>query len=465
MIEIYAHSAIARLRVTSPMTFIRYAGLSAVFVASLGYGAQAQEPTPTTVYAALHASIPLDQGSFATVFLRSVPLDLLAEHGTEADNFYNSIADITNGAVAPNWISQLEPGTAAELYTHLVSEASWGRVPFTTEMKEYEELTAALYVKSGNGQFLARPAVKRLLELQANLAAVTQEWVAAKPEERTPALKARLDAAKAALQNDTEANKLIPKLARLKTLVNYDYRTRGLEAKERLNRNIDAKTGKLATKATPQISFFSQASSWEAVSVTLDVSTPAPPGSLTPTLPPVWCCDLPAAGAGNELSPVFKMEFERMVVKISQPWRDDQILSGAARQIWKWKGDEAPLSRGQAGLADPGGGVDLTLLPRQLVLIRNVKISGEFEESLMRAIAEAATGKRRVYFGPIAVAGDFAFGNGLMRIQPFGVDRKVIAVSAVQIIGLTGDILPPAPDPRADLVWEDPLPTFEGLGN
>jgi hypothetical protein len=437
------------------------------FIALAGSSGRAltQEIQPISVYSALRDGLASDPASFATVFLRATPIDLLRAYGSDAQSFQNAWSDVENGAIAPNWISLLQPGGVASLYTKLLSNATWGRVPFTVEGQEFDDLVTALYT-SENGKYVPKIPAKRLFAQQAELNAALQDWNATPPAQRTEQQKARLDMARSILANDKASQALIPKVARLKVLANYDYAVRGAQIKQRYLANIDAVSNRPRSRTAPTLNAFLSNAAWTLVSFALSPQATAAGGTYTPQLTPVWCCDLPSDIVTENLSHPIQVTFQLLRLAIVQPWRDDQILSGAARQIWKFRENQPSLSRGKEFLNTNDDTVDMTLLPKEIILIRNVQLKGSFDSKLLKALSDAvASQEKQVYFGPLAIAGDFQFGGQVVHVQPMGLDSQVLYIPGVQIFAYSSDVLPIVPDARSNLTWDSPLPALEGLEN
>ncbi|MCW6509813.1 hypothetical protein [Lichenifustis flavocetrariae] len=390
----------------------------------------------------------------------------MAIYGASKGQFSDALNDLVNSAITPHAVSDIHLGAAAELYRHLIDNAQWGRLAFDqSEQDKYIDLLKKLFVHKETG-YEPSADLSHLLQLQTTLASLQKEFASTPVESRTDDLKARLKAAKIALNRDTGAQSLIPDVSRLRNLLNYDYTTVGQSFKARLAANMDAKSGKPSSSVAPKFFDFGATAGWQAVELKLAAQgDPTDQLGKISALPPVWCCSIPKDVATKSASDLITIRFDVLHVSIRQPWRADEVLLGGPSKDWKWSQAAPPLSRGPQATKSEDEIADLTSLPQEIILIRSLRISGGLDASILQYFEAAMHDATQVYFGPFVVGGEFKFGQLTVAVRPSLLGNNELFVPGVQAVAFGGKILPELPNADQTLIWGDPLPILNGINN
>jgi len=288
---------------------------------------------------------------------------------------------------------------------------------------------------------------------------VLAEWQATPIDQRTTELGNKLSAARTtfdAFGKTTEGASLRIADRRLRALLGYDYSELGRRAQDTFKRQTMDSNGVAARSAIyPSLPSLVVGAGWLTVNFVLSTADP-PQFGYTPPLHQYWCCGT-AELDGQVI--VTKIQFEMAKTIVSRPWLDGDAAFGAGRNVWRFGSDSPKLSEGVASTDDNWSG-PLTYMPQEFVFARQLHLSIPDDARVYRAIQTAIEGKSSLRFGPFAVSGRFDGATGPVEVVPYLAGPGMLVVPQVQLIGTLGTIMPPAPDPRSDLVWRSPLPAL-----
>lgn len=145
--------------------------------------------------------------------------------------------------------------------------------------------------------------------------------------------------------------------------------------------------------------------------------------------------------------------FEVLRVSVERPWMDSSVFGSKA---WRWRYGAQPyygrqISEGEAWGADPPRGV-APMLPTELILARNVTLTGNWNSELRTTYMRERSNGARVSWGPFSLGGggSSSYNEAADRVKVTG---NTITSPEVQIIGVLVDVLPRTPDPDPALKW------------
>ena len=145
---------------------------------------------------------------------------------------------------------------------------------------------------------------------------------------------------------------------------------------------------------------------------------------------------------------------ELMRVVIDRPWFDPLVLRSRA---WRWGiNNLGAISDG----ADPSTGAtphgDMPLLPTDLVLARNLEISGQFSSEEQRMVRTMLEVQASVGYGPFSIKGHYGRSSS-EESSHATMTGTTITNPDVQVIGWFCEVLPMVPNPDPALPWPTAL--------
>lgn len=416
----------------------------------------AEELGPPDVYASVLRSLPEtgNASTQTTLLQEALPLDewqIVGDPAAEA-----KLAKLLDySSQEPTWLSRWQAAGLLTGYSGFLQTAEWGRLPFNAQEKaEFDELLEKLFSKSGE-TYVPKPPYQTFLDLKRTYDRTLADWQATPSESRTPELERRLNTARAQFENYTKSGDGTSiRLAdrRLRSLRGYDYVSFGQRAQSVFKAN-----SALPSDISPPLRTVASAkSNWIVVEVNLSSLKEIKFGYDPTSVARYWCCD---AELRSDDPAIIRLHFELAYVNISRPWMDEDVAFGVARQLWRYPENmsSATLSSGAPASSDNWLG-QLTYIPRSYLVVRNLQLSIPDDPRIYRAIRRAIAGNAKLRIGPFAVAGTFQTDLGPVEVIPHLSGSDLLVVPTLQIIGSSGSLMPIAPQPRSDLVWQSQLP-------
>lgn len=165
----------------------------------------------------------------------------------------------------------------------------------------------------------------------------------------------------------------------------------------------------------------------------------------------------------NSAAQHFALTFEIRRVLLNRPWMDPSVYGA---RNWRWKPNSTfagkLVSSGPAAAGQEPQGI-APLKPVELILARNVTISGDWGTAMSSSYHSQENGGAHVGWGP------FSFGGNYSHSYSQSEDRTTATANGlsapdVQIIGVLAQEVPLTPNPDPTLPWPHaaPAPGFWG---
>ena len=159
------------------------------------------------------------------------------------------------------------------------------------------------------------------------------------------------------------------------------------------------------------------------------------------------------------------VEFDYMRVRVRRPWLRDAIFS---MRSWKWDGRihaNEKLSDGGNMSAHPRVRPigTMPLLTTEMLVVKNVRISGNWGRGDDRFHESVRSGSASVGFACFRISGSYEHRS--VRHDVKGQSESgVLKIDAPQIIGYFSTVLPECPNPDPSLSWTSPALAGNGFG-
>ncbi|MBB4065412.1 hypothetical protein [Gellertiella hungarica] len=144
---------------------------------------------------------------------------------------------------------------------------------------------------------------------------------------------------------------------------------------------------------------------------------------------------------------------ELMRVSLDRRWMNPLLFWSRA---WRWA-PSSPLygtefsSGGSIADAEPPQGA-MTVIPTAVILSRNLRIRGRFEDTLVERMNLEIRANASVGIGPFSISGQFAMEEHSESVRGT-IAADGIEAPDVQIIAMICEVLPKCPDPDSTLPW------------
>lgn len=149
-----------------------------------------------------------------------------------------------------------------------------------------------------------------------------------------------------------------------------------------------------------------------------------------------------------------KIKFEYIVVRILRDWLDETIFQ---ERFWTWNrlfGGQLISDGGNIGAEPPiRPKGSMPVLVNQLVIVKNVEISGDFSESEMTFYREEIKKNVSAGWGPFSVSGSYKSVTEEKR-EVGSIGSNIIKINHPQIIAKIGILLPSCPNPDPKLSFD-----------
>lgn len=144
---------------------------------------------------------------------------------------------------------------------------------------------------------------------------------------------------------------------------------------------------------------------------------------------------------------------ELMRVTINRPWMNSLLFNSRA---WKFALD-APAANYSTGgsIKDaivPTG--PFVTIPTTVILARNVKIVGKFQDTIEDMVKTAINGEASLGIGPFSITGRVSYRDESRKVKGT-IANNTIEIKDTQIIAAISQVLPELPNPDNNLPWPD----------
>lgn len=157
-----------------------------------------------------------------------------------------------------------------------------------------------------------------------------------------------------------------------------------------------------------------------------------------------------------------KIKFEYITVRILRDWLNESLLQ---ERFWTWNkqfGGSLISDAGNINADPPVRPIGtMPVLVNQLVIVRNVEISGDFQESELNYYREEIKHNASVGWGPFSVSGSYTSITE-ERHEVGSIGTNVIKMNHPQIIAKMGILLPLCPNPDPKLSFDPNDAWFPG---
>lgn len=343
------------------------------------------------------------------------------------------------------WLFERTGTSLSELYQDILSVGVWAKSTLTSS--ERQELTTI------NAELFTNPdtqtptvAYQRYLTLKARVDALRAQWNATPEAQRTQEMRIELQEAEEDVNLQGNQARFVALLARRDSLLaKSPARWAGdlLKRYRSDTRTIGDKTyHESALQALDDKSL--NASEWTSVALELQGDAAEGQANALP-LPSDWRIwqlqtDTGVRWLDSSLTRV-ALRYEIRAFDIRREWMDGAVFASRA---WRWPaGVERPLA---------GSGDDdiLPVLPTQVLMVRNVRVQGNFRQDELADVALHMRSGGSSSWGPFAVSGRYLGSKGFFRARrlPGG-----FRVDDPQIVALVCQRLGKVPNPDPSLTW------------
>lgn len=144
---------------------------------------------------------------------------------------------------------------------------------------------------------------------------------------------------------------------------------------------------------------------------------------------------------------------ELMRVTLTRPWMNPLVFNSRA---WKFSADSG------TGQYSSGGSIKddiipvgpFVAIPTTVILARNVKIIGKFQDTVEETIKTAINGEASLGIGPFSITGRVSYHDETHKIRG-SIAGNTIEIKDTQIIAAISQVLPQLPNPDNNLPWPD----------
>jgi len=144
---------------------------------------------------------------------------------------------------------------------------------------------------------------------------------------------------------------------------------------------------------------------------------------------------------------------ELMRVTLTRPWMNPLVFNSRA---WKFNPSAGTAEYSSGGsIADdivPQG--PFVSLPTTIILARNVKIIGKFQDTVEEMVKTAINGEASLGIGPFSITGRVSYNDETHKIKG-SIAGNTIEIKDTQIIASISQVLPRLPNPDNNLPWPD----------
>ncbi|HUE78580.1 MAG TPA: hypothetical protein VMN38_02985 [Sphingomicrobium sp.] len=399
----------------------------------------------------------------------------------EANVDYNNpngrriVFNLIDSSLRPSWILRFSGGKTSDVYSDILTNHTTSVVTMTAQQRDnLTKARAIIFDPKTNSGFSQRYRnfADARRELAAEMEAV-QTWQRANPNDSIPAtMVARLSDAREKYDLVAEKNVILAAKATIDSLENLDPAVFWGKALDRYQTNqlpVGANFVPIYDFYPAYPTWLDQSVSWTRIKFDdSDVNTVATSSRSN------WN----AGGSGRwglwnvggsygqsesrssfELdAQSFSVDFEVLRVKIDRPWMNYAVFGS---RTWKWSpasaNDKKLISDGNTSESSPPDGI-APLLPVEILIARNVSLTGNWNTSLKTTYSNQRSGGARVGWGPFSFGGGggSSYDETKERVQ---ISGNTITSPAPQIIGLLVQVLPKSPDPNlTDYEWPDQSP-------
>ena len=344
------------------------------------------------------------------------------------------------------WLYRPTGSSISAVYADILTAGVWAASSLTaTERKELASINAQLFTDTT--ERTRTKAYERYVMLLARRDAARARWEATPEDERTIEMRLDLQETEEDLSLTGNAARFVALLARRDTLLAKSPRRWAAEHLARFTAAVSVSAGRSyhpsALRALNDAAL--DGPEWSTIELRFgQANGGAAPDAALP-LPPEWRMwrvdDADSVRwLDSEMSEV-TIRFEARVFDITRDWLEGAVVSSRA---WKWP----------AGMTRPiaGSGPDdaLPILPTQALLVRNLRVTGNFGAGELAQLAAEMRAGRATAWGPFATSGRYLASGDAFRArrvpQGFRVDDP-------QLVALIGEVVDRSPDPDPTLTW------------
>lgn len=144
---------------------------------------------------------------------------------------------------------------------------------------------------------------------------------------------------------------------------------------------------------------------------------------------------------------------ELMRVTLTRPWMNPLVFNSRA---WKFNpaSGAADYSTGGSIKDDIVPTGPFVSIPTTVILARNVKIIGKFQDTVEETIKTAINGEASIGIGPFSITGRVTYHDETHKIKG-SFANNTIEIRDTQIIASISQVLPQLPNPDNNLPWPD----------
>jgi hypothetical protein len=146
------------------------------------------------------------------------------------------------------------------------------------------------------------------------------------------------------------------------------------------------------------------------------------------------------------------LEMDLLRVNIQRPWMYQDLF---ARRYWAWRKTHENLlicDGGSLPAERPLGPRGMPVLPTVFIVVRNVRMTGNWREEDMRFFAEQTRTRASFGWGPFSVSGSYSESTS-ERTYSGQFSGATLEIEQPQIIAVGGTLLPRCPNPDPGLSW------------
>lgn len=148
------------------------------------------------------------------------------------------------------------------------------------------------------------------------------------------------------------------------------------------------------------------------------------------------------------------LKFDYLRVRIARPWLTEDVFG---YRFWTFKkefGGRLISDGGNLAINPPIRPIGrMPIIPRYLIIVRNVEISASFSEEEKTFYSSQIQSKASVGWGPFSVSGSYSESTSSKYVHA-SFDGSTFRIQQPQIIARTGIMLPKSPNPIPELEWQ-----------
>jgi|GEM_PF-2022068 len=149
------------------------------------------------------------------------------------------------------------------------------------------------------------------------------------------------------------------------------------------------------------------------------------------------------------------LKFDYLRVRIFRPWLVEDVFG---YKFWTWKtdfGGQLLSDGGNLAIDPPVRPIGrMPVLPRYLIVIRNLEISAAFSKDVSDWYHSEVSHNASIGWGPFSISGSYSESTTSQYVHA-SFDGVTFRIEQPQIIARTGLLLPRSPDPNLALSWQD----------